>query len=365
MSQKPPKRKTIVETTAPSSVVVEGYSNNGYSTQGDANALIIQSGAPQKRKAEDETEASEAKTKKQKFGRERMLEKQKKKESKSKVKKLQKILDRKRQKETREQLFECLQQYQLPVEQLQQLTSTAHRNDKEKISRDETEKPAADVQFPSKLRSLTGAQIKAAEAKQAVQENYCETSDSEGDMEDEEIQHIIDKYRGKPYRLEEPDSPVTVAVKEEGSDSLSEDEEEDSKFSVARQDFDDVSDLLGDVPRNLVGIKGEKVIVQRTEEIEASRCKLPIFAEEQMIVEAINENPVVIVSGETGSGKTTQIPQFLYEAGYTSKGHLIGVTEPRRVAAMSMASRVGTELNDQEAVSYQWISDQVRRKPNR
>ena len=45
--------------------------------------------------------------------------------------------------------------------------------------------------------------------------------------------------------------------------------------------------------------------------------KLPILAEEQVIMEAINNNPIVILCGETGSGKTTQVPQFLYEAGYT------------------------------------------------
>jgi len=46
-----------------------------------------------------------------------------------------------------------------------------------------------------------------------------------------------------------------------------------------------------------------------------------------------------------GSGKTTQLPQFLYEAGYTLDGKMIGITEPRRVAAISMASRVAHELN--------------------
>jgi ATP-dependent RNA helicase DHX37/DHR1 len=44
--------------------------------------------------------------------------------------------------------------------------------------------------------------------------------------------------------------------------------------------------------------------------------QLPIIAEEQPIMEAIMLNPVVIICGETGSGKTTQIPQFLYEAGF-------------------------------------------------
>ena len=54
-------------------------------------------------------------------------------------------------------------------------------------------------------------------------------------------------------------------------------------------------------------------------------------------------DPVVIVVGETGSGKTTQLAQFLYEDGYASFG-IIGCTQPRRVAAMSVAKRVSEEM---------------------
>jgi ATP-dependent RNA helicase DHX37/DHR1 len=46
------------------------------------------------------------------------------------------------------------------------------------------------------------------------------------------------------------------------------------------------------------------------------RLKLPILAEEQAVMEAISEHMIVLLCGETGSGKTTQVPQFLYEAGY-------------------------------------------------
>jgi pre-mRNA-splicing factor ATP-dependent RNA helicase DHX38/PRP16 len=52
---------------------------------------------------------------------------------------------------------------------------------------------------------------------------------------------------------------------------------------------------------------------------------------------------VVIVVGETGSGKTTQLAQFLYEDGYCANG-LVGCTQPRRVAAMSVAKRVSEEM---------------------
>lgn len=63
--------------------------------------------------------------------------------------------------------------------------------------------------------------------------------------------------------------------------------------------------------------KKRPIPIDRTPEIIESRSKLPIIGEEQVIMEAINENDVVIIVGETGSGKTTQVPQFLYEAGFS------------------------------------------------
>ncbi|KAL4686773.1 hypothetical protein H8959_018901 [Pygathrix nigripes] len=88
--------------------------------------------------------------------------------------------------------------------------------------------------------------------------------------------------------------------------------------------------------------------------LEEERLKLPILSEEQVIMEAVAEHPIVIVCGETGSGKTTQVPQFLYEAGYSSEDSIIGVTEPRRVAAVAMSQRVAKEMNvSQRVVSYQ------------
>ncbi|KAF3041600.1 putative ATP-dependent RNA helicase DHR1 [Didymella heteroderae] len=96
--------------------------------------------------------------------------------------------------------------------------------------------------------------------------------------------------------------------------------------------------------------KAYSVAVERTPEIQEARMQLPVVAEEQKIMEAIHNNDVVVVWGATGSGKTTQVPQFLFEAGYGSPDGptpgLIGVTQPRRVAAVSMSKRVGAELGD-------------------
>ncbi len=60
------------------------------------------------------------------------------------------------------------------------------------------------------------------------------------------------------------------------------------------------------------------------------------------VLQAVHDNQILIVIGETGSGKTTQITQYLAEAGYTTRGK-IGCTQPRRVAAMSVAKRVSEE----------------------
>lgn len=72
------------------------------------------------------------------------------------------------------------------------------------------------------------------------------------------------------------------------------------------------------------------------------RRELPIFKCRDELMRLIAENPVVVLVGETGSGKTTQLTQFLYEDGYGQRG-VIGCTQPRRVAAMSVARRVWEE----------------------
>ena len=95
------------------------------------------------------------------------------------------------------------------------------------------------------------------------------------------------------------------------------------------------------------------VDVKRDPEIQTARLQLPILGEEQAVMEAVKENEIVLLVGETGSGKTTQVPQFLYEAGYALQG-TIGITEPRRVAAVNMSQRVALEMSlSRSKVSYQ------------
>ncbi|MCJ1482136.1 DEAH-box ATP-dependent RNA helicase prp22 [Schaereria dolodes] len=77
--------------------------------------------------------------------------------------------------------------------------------------------------------------------------------------------------------------------------------------------------------------------------IKEQREDLPVFQFRKTFLQAVEDNQLLIVIGETGSGKTTQLTQYLAEAGYANSG-MIGCTQPRRVAAMSVAKRVAEEV---------------------
>ncbi|XP_035680247.1 pre-mRNA-splicing factor ATP-dependent RNA helicase PRP16-like isoform X2 [Branchiostoma floridae] len=87
--------------------------------------------------------------------------------------------------------------------------------------------------------------------------------------------------------------------------------------------------------------------------MKEQRQFLPIFAVREELLNILRDNQIVVIVGETGSGKTTQLTQFLHEDGYSTYG-MIGCTQPRRVAAMSVAKRVSEEMDHKlgEKVGY-------------
>lgn len=90
-------------------------------------------------------------------------------------------------------------------------------------------------------------------------------------------------------------------------------------------------------------------VIRRPAHIDEARSQLPILRMEQEVMSMVDEHDVFLLCGATGSGKTTQVPQFLIEAGfgcaeYPERCGLIGVTQPRRVAAVSTARRVADEV---------------------
>ncbi|RKO91584.1 P-loop containing nucleoside triphosphate hydrolase protein, partial [Blyttiomyces helicus] len=99
----------------------------------------------------------------------------------------------------------------------------------------------------------------------------------------------------------------------------------------------------------------QRPFTQKYRDILAKRRGLPVHKQRDDFLKMVQENQVLILVGETGSGKTTQIPQFLaYDDQPHRRNKMIACTQPRRVAAMSVAKRVAEEMDVQlgEEVGY-------------
>ncbi|KAF6209908.1 hypothetical protein GE061_015662 [Apolygus lucorum] len=95
--------------------------------------------------------------------------------------------------------------------------------------------------------------------------------------------------------------------------------------------------------KHVIGGKKSSFGMKTNMSLLEQRQSLPIYKLKEELIKAVTDNQILIVIGETGSGKTTQMTQYLAEAGFTSRGK-IGCTQPRRVAAMSVAKRVAEEF---------------------
>lgn len=126
---------------------------------------------------------------------------------------------------------------------------------------------------------------------------------------------------GKILGVEKTEDPDISKFDDEGNL----DYKADSQYAKNMTNFEAISDFA------------------RSKSVKEQREYLPIFSVREQLVNVIRENRITIIVGETGSGKTTQLTQFLYEEGYTSYG-IIGCTQPRRVAAVSVAKRVSEEM---------------------
>ncbi|KAI1717169.1 helicase associated domain (HA2) domain-containing protein [Ditylenchus destructor] len=291
---------------------------------------------------------------------ERIQQKKQSKFTKTKQKKLARIVERKKQKQTRDSLVAQLLEYQLNESCIQGLVSTAKMQQKLPGTVLTSENINQPVVFPKKLRCISGKDMKASQQVERKQNNYYETDSSSDDEEMTEICNKTNKEaEGAQIKEEVRDEHDTIsdeAMEINKSDSIGHITQ--PAAGILNQEETEHQRKLALEKANafftaLSKIKGNSIAVPRMDKIELQRRLLPIHAEEQQIVEAINENTVVVICGETGSGKSSQIPQFLYEAGYTSNDHLIVVTEPRRIAAISMSERVGYELNNSSLSSYQ------------
>ncbi|KAF1745192.1 hypothetical protein MXB_2111 [Myxobolus squamalis] len=81
--------------------------------------------------------------------------------------------------------------------------------------------------------------------------------------------------------------------------------------------------------------------------IPQQKLRLPVHKYREHILYLLENYQTLVLMGQTGCGKSTQIPQYLHEAGWTNKGYMVAITQPRRVAAISVASRVSDEIGAQ------------------
>ncbi|UKJ88903.1 DEAD-box family helicase [Theileria orientalis] len=129
------------------------------------------------------------------------------------------------------------------------------------------------------------------------------------------------------------------------SDRLAQDVDRSRVTNLGKKD-DPVrdKDLNRDRYINTINMdEDEAKLLKVKHDLDEVRKSLPVYQHKHEIISLIKQFQVIILVGETGSGKTTQLPQYLYESGYGDNG-LIGCTQPRRVAAVSVSQRVASEV---------------------
>ncbi|XP_020860011.1 LOW QUALITY PROTEIN: putative ATP-dependent RNA helicase DHX37 [Phascolarctos cinereus] len=263
--------------------------------------------------------------------------KEKKPLTKKEKKLLQKVLEQKKKKSQRAELLQKLSEVQASEAEMRLLYTTSKLGTGERMYCSKRKAEETGPGALEKISSLSGAHRKRR--RPPLEEEAESSSEAETGSEAEGSEAPAPTGVGAEAEMPaamKPAEPLT----------------EDKSSPSGRQP----APALAPPPpaRQALSVKPAIFVpVDRSAEIQEARLKLPILSEEQVIMEAVAENPTVIVCGETGSGKTTQVPQFLYEAGYSSDG-LIGITEPRRVAALAMSQRVAKEMSlSQRVVSYQ------------
>uniref|UniRef100_A0A3B3VT34 Activating signal cointegrator 1 complex subunit 3 n=1 Tax=Poecilia latipinna TaxID=48699 RepID=A0A3B3VT34_9TELE len=294
----------------------------------DSNPLVLPA-SKHKKKKEDESKKKPVISKKP-------LTKKQRKE-------LQKVLERKEKKAQRADILSKLAEVQLPESELKLLftTSKLGRGDKlyqTKQSLDE----AKDGDSGPKISSVSGANRKRKweEEENEEEEQQKEESSEEDTSSDEEEEEENDGGNNSVETNEQKDADETKPEEKLEQNIADPDTQKETVPNKKTVQSRKPSEPAGNHTVHIYNA------------VFGARLKLPVLAEEQVIMEAVRENPCVVICGETGSGKTTQVPQFLYEAGYACR--IIGITEPRRVAAVSMSHRVAKEMNlPSQVVSYQ------------
>ena len=249
--------------------------------------------------------------------------------SKALLRKVQSLAEKKIKKNNKQNILSKLEKFTADKDKLNSLSSIKDIGKKEKVIREEKKD---NLEIDSDIKETMENELSDSDSLSNSSRDENLFNDENDKIEHniilpEELKILLSKEILQTYKLKQEYQLLQAEHEAKGSDLLKPDPE-------------------------------SRILVNRIEEIQECRTKLPVINSEQDIVDMINNNLITIISGETGSGKSTQIPQFLYEYGYSSKG-IIGITQPRRVAAFALSKRVSEELNLKEGneVGYQVRND--------
>ncbi|XP_059049878.1 probable ATP-dependent RNA helicase kurz [Achroia grisella] len=346
--------KTSIDNTETNEIKVD-FANDEYGASDKSNLLVLPS---KKRKTKVIQE------KKEKI---KLL-------SKAQRKQLEKIVDKKKKKANRAALLESLLQVQASPDEVNQMTtiSSMQTIGLRHLSKYNLEAPVEKAELPEnkKFSSIAGAKKRlrllkmdnAGKIKRnkydpnvvGLEQSSTEESSSESD---DDVSDVVENGN-EDVELIKVDTVNDESRTENDVSLIKEENPKNNDNTIVKETNKtkkvnkDALDVKEKVKKPLLEHKTVHIEVKRDPKVQVARLKLPILGEEQRIMELVNENEFLIVAGETGSGKTTQLPQFLYEAGY-AQNKMIAVTEPRRVATVAMAARVGHELAlSNKEVSY-------------
>ena len=153
--------------------------------------------------------------------------------------------------------------------------------------------------------------------------------------------YITEHDEWEREQTEKAKAQIKIAEREDGEYDYVLDEEQGIKWVM---DSKLAGEGLGQSKEERFLAEQLKAAEKKALSMEETRKSLPIYAYRDQFLAALEEYQILVIVGETGSGKTTQLPQYLHEAGYTKGGLKVGCTQPRRVAAMSVAARVADEM---------------------
>uniref|UniRef100_A0A5F7ZDR3 DEAH-box helicase 37 n=1 Tax=Macaca mulatta TaxID=9544 RepID=A0A5F7ZDR3_MACMU len=229
-----------------------------------------------------------------------LSKKEKKPLTKKERKVLQKILEQKEKKSQRAEMLQKLSEVQASEAEMRLFYTTSKLGTGDRMYHTKQKPDEVVAPGQEKISSLSGAHRKRRRQPSAEEEEESQESELEGESELDE---------DPAAELAEAGAGTTVAP-------LPPTPAPSCQPAPAGMPVPPPPAAAPPLPRALAK-PAVFIPVNRSLEMQEERLKLPILSEEQVIMEAVAEHPIVIVCGETGSGKTTQVPQFLYEAGYS------------------------------------------------